>query len=316
MNRVYLTVYSFFSIIKRKGGGTMAERRIEKLVDMRGKGWRVASILEDSTLYTNNAGTIAQLFNDSYYEWCSRSRVNYVANIFNTSADDITGIVTPTSAIYYGNKCVGQTWQDPRFQDPKARTLEEEYVKMKETDPYNLKKYSDLYGKLEAVVKQANKKDIVIPTLATLSNVWLLKGNKIRILRSDLMQYGEEGSFSQVAYLISKCYPRYMADDKFEHLYKLIDKRSLTTILLNWAFNVDISNLGNVPGEFRTIEDYLSRIGIKDKDFIDKVIENICGDITCEGYYLGEDVANMAKQYDLEKGIVDGTECKVLTPKK
>lgn len=251
---------------------------------------------ETSTIYRLDDGRIAKVRKRTVFGSCMLLGINYEDKILDTRARQVGGIVYPLTAIYDKIRCVGYTMEevhDPSLNQVTERATLEDIV--------NLRKYFEIYEKLEKLIFRANKQDIIVPDLCTCDNIIITPNGEIKLIDYDEMQIGPNDKALTLSTSLGDP-AKYLSSKKFStdffHFTKELDKTSLTILMFLWIFNVDLKKVGQMnpyTGKPLTLKEIFECLGIEDLEFMRKVEANLSS--YKRGEYLVKDLYRIVNNY-------------------
>lgn len=261
---------------------------------------------ESSNVYRLSDGRILKIASPLILQLCMMSGTSYERKVSDTRAKYIDEIVSPISTVYDADICVGFT-----SKKITGTSLDEYNSNCSLEELTDLHKYFELFRKIEEVVIKANKVGIIIPDLCTLSNILLTNAGQLRMLDYDGLQFGD--SDKSIVLSTSLGDPvRYLSAPKYSdapfHFNSELDKTSLTFLLFNLVFNVDLNQLRLISHskENISLREVFQILGIKDNVFFNKVFANLSTNIP--GTYLAKDLYRIACNYDMQAFKVPGVD--------
>ncbi len=253
---------------------------------------------ESSTIYRLTDGRLLKVVKPVVFQTCRMIGISYEDKILSTAARPVKEIVSPLSAVYDGSYCEGFTMEEvvglplSTFDDKNSLA-----------EKSNLNKYSELYSKIEEVVRKANKLGIVFPDLCTCDNIIILPDGSIKFIDYDGLILGS--SDKAMALSTSLGNPmKYIGNRKYDKNFLAfnseLDKTSLAVLMFLMVFNTDITKIGMrnpLTKEVITLNNVFELLGINDKEFLKKIEANISS--SHKGYYLQDDLFRIAEMYNM-----------------
>lgn len=253
---------------------------------------------ESAAIFRLTDGRLLKIAKPVVFESCFAVGVNYEEKISKTNARSIKEIVNPISIVYNNRQCVGYTMEE--ITGATFNEFDQAYTKSQLSD---LNMYTELYKKIESVVKKANQAGIVMPDLCTCDNIIIQPNNEIKFIDFDGMQFGSKDksinmstSLGNPLYYINN--PKYCSNEF--HFSQELDKTSLTILMFLAIFRIDLKKIGEIDYRTKekvTLKDVFQMLGIEDYEFMNKVATNLSP--TKKGVYLGRDLERIAKNYEM-----------------
>ncbi len=253
---------------------------------------------DTSQIYRLPDQRLLKIASMDFLEACEELGTSYALKINSKVAQNIPEIVSPLTAIYYNNLCLGYTMKE--ISGINLTDYDKKFTLKERAD---LKQYFNLYSKIERVVKKANVAGIVMPDLCTTENIYILPNKDIRFIDYDGMQLGKNDKTIVMSSSLGDIL-KYITSSKYNdgtyHFTTELDKTSLTMLLFLLVFNIDLTKIGTYDpykGKKITITDIFNKLGIKDEIFLNKIAANISFDK--KGTYLEDELYKLMNDYDM-----------------
>ncbi len=253
---------------------------------------------EGSCIYRLTDGRLLKVANPIVFATCQTLGISYESKILNTAAISVKEIVSPLSAVYDGSFCKGYTMEEIHGVD--LNHYEDNYTLRDRAD---LKRYAELYAKIEEVVIKANKLGIVMPDLCTCDNIMVLPDGSLKFIDFDGLQLGSRDRTMALSTSLGNPM-RYVGQKKYDNGFcafnRELDKTSLAVLMFLMVFNVDLTKVGMIHPYTRqpiTLENLFGDLGLEDRDFLRKLKANISS--TQKGFYLQDDLFRVADNYSM-----------------
>ncbi len=253
---------------------------------------------ETSQIYRLNDGRLLKLASPDFLDACRTLGTSYELKITNGLARKIPEIVSPITAVYHKDFCLGYTMEEIPGQN---LTLYDKELSL--SARADLDNYFALYSKIENIVKKANETGIILPDLCTTENIYLLPNGEIRFIDYDGMQFGPDDKTIVMSTVLGDII-KYIKSLKFHdgtcHFNSELDKTSLTILLFLIVFNVDLTKVGKYDPYTKTkvtIKDVFNMLGINDEIFMNKVAANIS--LNKKGTYLADELYKIIQNYNM-----------------
>ena len=268
---------------------------------------KVLHCSENSIIYKLKDGRIFKHINPvliEMYGLVNESLENKIVSDIDFSS--VPELCVPEGVVYDSNyKFVGYT-----MGERKGMTLNEYRENLSYKELLDIRRFAEIFKKVEDIVKRANKLGVVFPDLCTLDNIMIGNNNEISMIDFDGMQIqkyialfmssslGEEERYFT---------PKYF-DDKIKIFTSELDKSSLLVFLFLELFGVDITRVGQYyPSSGREVvwKDIFALTNIKDEVFQNMIMKTMSSNE--QGCYFSDILFQLAERYNLEERNIGNT---------
>lgn len=282
----------------------MEQIDMEKFKQERGKGARLFSRSNSSSVFRLKDGSFLKIYNKTMHFLCQIAGVNLEKKITSLEKiEEVPEIIIPDTAIYDGSTFIGYT-----IPSAKGISMTEYDEKKTKDELLDLSLYAKEHSNLESVIKRANQKGIVFPDLLTTDNLFITDndGNiSYNFIDPDGIQFKQERDQgciqmsttmgSDFQYVI----PKYSISRGIFN--PNLDKKSLILLYFISTFGV---NLQVILDEINSYEDQkqlfnmiMNATGVFGQ--LRELAEIALFDSKHDNHYLGSIVDTIAENYNL-----------------
>lgn len=255
---------------------------------------------EKGKVYRLEDGIILKRVSKLVLNEFKKNDVDFESKICNPIAKKVSSIVSPIEPIYEGRNCTSYT-----MEDVEGISLKEYDQNLSLFDRQNLRKYLELFSKIEEALIEANQNGIVIPDLCTYENIIITPDGKIKFLDYDGMQIGRNDKTIVVSDYVqdfvvnpSKKFSK-IPDSK--HYTKELDKTSFLILAFLIIFNVDLTTVGKfnpATGNIISLKCIFDLLEIDDPELYKKVEDTLS--LNRSGFYIMKDLMRLLDKYELQ----------------
>ena len=254
---------------------------------------------EGSNIYKLADNRLLKIASSNVLQTCQIFGITYESKISSDKANNIKGILKPSSIVYKDDICLGYTMREIKGET--LNTYDNNYTLDQRSD---LKKYYEIYSKLENIIIQGNNKGLVFPDLCTCDNIMLLPDGSIKIIDYDGIQFGKKDKTLAISTSLGEP-TRYIKSEKYSYspfcFTKELDITSLTILMFLVIFNINLNNVGTYnpfTGQNVTLKDVFELLNIDDEVFMNKVAANLS--FKDKGTYLQDELYKIMRTYQME----------------
>ncbi len=254
---------------------------------------------EGSNIYKLTDDRLLKIVSSNVLQTCQIFGITYESKVSSDKANNIKGILKPSSIVYKDDICLGYTMREIKGET--LNTFDNKYTLDQRSD---LKRYYEIYSKLENIIIQGNNKGLVFPDLCTCDNIMLLPDGSIKIIDYDGIQFGKKDKTLAISTSLGEP-TRYVKSAKYSHspfcFTKELDITSLTILMFLVIFNINLNNVGTYnpfTGQNVTLKDVFELLNIDDEVFMNKVAANLS--FKDKGTYLQDELYKIMRTYQME----------------